>query len=287
MNWSSGPTAVHSLSALWLTLLWCGGCQRITEFCENDSQCPSGWICGAADRCIPAPDGDGGNSGDGGSGGDGGFGDSATSRPASCSEIRAANPLAGDGSYTLYVNHDSARPWTALCNGMGGEAPAEYLTLLRGSSNFSELGPGVNAGGTTVHTTYWSLRLDPITLRVNANDQQYASSNAGSIRVQNVAITSMPYGVAAGCDLANANGKAGINLIGTPFIVASTFARGVSGSVGQSTFSQGGKVVALTGGGGVTGGNPPCGWVAESTGSANLSLAQNPPLGPTIQLAYE
>lgn len=266
---------MRSLPVLWLGLLLGLGCQRTTEFCDSDSQCPSGWICGAADRCIPAPSDDGG------------IGDLAAFAPASCSEIRAANPQAADGSYTLYVSHDPFRPWTALCIGMNIDSrPIEYLTLLMGSDNFSELAAGVNAMGSTVHTTYWSIRLDPVTLLIDANDQRYASSNGGSVMVQNVTITAMPYGVAAGCNLDRVNSVANLNLIGTPFIVSSMFGRGVVGSVGQATPSQGGKVVSLTGGGGTLGGDTPCGWVAEATGSANLSLARNPPIGPKIQLSY-
>ncbi len=267
---------MRSLPVLWLGLLLGVGCQRVTEFCDSDRQCPSGWICGAADRCIPVPSGDGGPD------------DIAVFAPASCREILTANPQAEDGSYTLYVNHDPSKPWTALCNGMGsdGGPPTEYLTLLMGRDNFSQLAPGVNAMGSTVHTTYWSIRLDPVTLLIDANDQRYASSNGGSVIVQNVPITSMPYGVAAGCNLDRVNSMAHLNLIGTPFIVSSLFGRGVVGSVGQATPSQGGKVVSLTGGGGTMGEELPCGWVAEATGSANLSLAQNPPTGPKIQLGY-
>lgn len=267
---------MRSRPLFWLGLILGVGCQRITEFCDTDSQCPSGWICGAADRCIPAPSGDGGLS------------DLAATAPTSCSEIRAANPQAADGSYTLYFDHDRSKPWTALCNGMGsdGGLPTEYLILLMGSSNFSELAAGVNAMGSTVRTTYWSIRVDPVTLLVDANDQRYASSNGGSVRVQNVTITSMPYGVAAGCNLDKVNSMANLNLIGTPFLVSSRFDRGVVGSVGQATPSQGGKVVALTGGGGTVGGEVPCGWVAEATGSQNISLTQSPPQGPQIQLDY-
>jgi hypothetical protein len=177
----------------------------------------------------------------------------AASRPATCQEIKSANPQAEDGNYTLYINNDPFRPWNAWCQNMAG-VPSEYLTLVQvdASSNYSQYTAGGNSPGTDVRTTFTRLRLDPLTLRVNTADQTFSTST-GSLLHGGQPVTSMPYGVAMGC---SRWGVGNVDLRGTPFAVATGQFRigGVSAS-GSYNYSAGNQVVSLSGYGG-------CGWAA-------------------------
>lgn len=173
--------------------------------------------------------------------------------PASCQQIKSANPAATDGEYTLYVNGDQALAWQAYCHNMAG-APAEYLALQQTSagSNFSQYAGSI--GQSTVQTFYRKVRIDPVTLRVNTADQTFASSS-GQLWHGGESVTSMPFGVAMSCD-GQASGRANLNLRGTPFLVSGN-PFGVGGYIGSgnTTFSAGNQQVDLTGGGF-------CGWNA-------------------------
>ena len=92
----------------------------------------------------------------------------------------AAKPDAVDGTYTLYVNGDPAKPWEAFCAGMQlASGPSEYLTLVNvlGDANFSQYTAGGFSPGTNVKTSYIRLRLDPTTLKVAIADETFASSS--------------------------------------------------------------------------------------------------------------
>ncbi|HVG58861.1 MAG TPA: GON domain-containing protein [Hyalangium sp.] len=181
--------------------------------------------------------------------------------PASCQEIKDSDPLAADGHYTLYVDHDPAKPWTAYCHNMAG-TPAEYLTLLSTgeSVNFSQY-TATSSQGSNVRTRYTKIRIDPVTLKVHIADQTFSSST-GQLRHGSVTVTSMPYAVAMSCNQAP-SGVANLDLRGTPFDVASgAFMQAGSAYSGTSSYSRRSKVVNLTGGG-------YCGWTSPTPYTLN------------------
>lgn len=177
---------------------------------------------------------------------------------ASCAAIRALDPTAGDGNYTIFAG----RAFTVYCNDMAG-TPTEYLTLVNTAStaNFSQYTAGGASPGTDVRTSYTRVRLDPATLVIDTNDQTFATST-GSLdhSGSGLIVTSMPYGSAMDCQ-AGPTGIANVDLTGTPFTVASTFSVGGFSASGSIVTSSAGQVVDLTGGGF-------CGW-ASVTGSFN------------------
>lgn len=175
---------------------------------------------------------------------------------ASCVEIRAADPSAGDGDYTLFVG----QAFDVYCHDMAG-TPTEYLTLVNTgpNTNYSHYTAGGSAGGVPgvddVRTNYTRVRLDPATLLVDTGDKTFATSTSTGVIVNNGTVTSMPYASAMDC-LApyTQTGIGNVDLRGTPFKVASSFA--VDGFSAAGTFVQtdNNQVANLTGGGS-------CGWV--------------------------
>jgi hypothetical protein len=182
--------------------------------------------------------------------------------PATCQEVRNGNPGAGDGAYVLHIGHDPNKGWTAFCRDMA-TAPAEFLSLphVGPGSNFSQYTAGGASAGTNVVTKYSKLRVDPATLLVDISDQTFATSS-GSLANGSTTVTSMPYGVAMSCD-ASTSGVGNIDLGGTPFAVAtSAFQQGGYLGAGSSTYSNGNRVVSLTGGG-------YCGWTCSNPATFN------------------
>jgi hypothetical protein len=194
--------------------------------------------------------------------------------PATCQDIKAAQPNAGDGDYVLYVGGDSTLSWNAYCHGMAG-TPAEYLPLVQAGpdSNYSQYRSGGESPGTTVRTVFSRLRIDPITLKVNTGDRLFSTST-GSLSHSPDTVTSMPYGVAMTCDESEA--PANVDLRGTPFVVAlNQFALGGADAGGSAVYSNNNQVVALSGGG-------YCGWIAP-VGSYNPFNGN----GALLQLEYK
>jgi hypothetical protein len=194
-------------------------------------------------------------------------------RPATCQDIKTANPKAVDGSYTLYVNKDPLKPWLAWCQNMEG-VPAEYLSLLQtgDSVNFSQYTAGGKSPGTTVKTKFTRIRLDPTSLKVNTADQSFSTS-VGALTHSPDTVRSMPYAVAMGC---NTQGLGNIDLRGTPFAVPTNQIRigGASTAGASFTYSSGNQVVNMYSRG-------YCGWVAP-VGSYNPYNQSGLPL----QLSY-
>ncbi|GMU06196.1 GON domain-containing protein [Corallococcus caeni] len=196
-----------------------------------------------------------------------------TALPASCLDIRTAQPGAPDGSYVLYVAGDVTASWTAYCRDMAG-TPKEYLALphKEPGSNFSQYTAGDASPGTDVRTSYLQLRIDPATLRVDTADQTFATST-GQLTHSPDTVTSMPYGVAMACG--GGQGVGNIDLRGTPFTVdAESFGVGGASASGAAVIREDGQVVDLSGGGF-------CGWVGL-VGSFNPYNQQ----GGTLQLHY-
>jgi hypothetical protein len=175
--------------------------------------------------------------------------------PASCQEVKNANPSAVDGQYTLYISGDASKPWTAWCHNMAG-TPAEYLSLSStGSSvNFSQYTAGYNnGGGSDVRTLFSKIRIDPATLRVNTGDQTFSTSSG--LLWHGDAVTSMSYAAAMNCDFGNP-GLGNVDLRGTSFSVTpgQFVVVGWYGS-GGATYSSDNRVVDLWNRG-------ECGWMS-------------------------
>ncbi|MCP3167810.1 GON domain-containing protein [Myxococcus qinghaiensis] len=169
--------------------------------------------------------------------------------PATCQDVKNANPSAEDGEYTLYFNGYRFEPWTAWCHDMAG-TPTEYLTLKQTgtTSNYSQYTVGGETTGETVRTTYFKLRIDPLTLRVNTSDQRFASSTGG-LYFRGSLVSSMPYASAMSCDRVAAGG-ANLDLRDTPFTVAvDQFSLAGYLPFGGNTYSQSDQVVDMLGGG--------------------------------------
>ena len=175
--------------------------------------------------------------------------------PASCRDIKAANPSAANGSYQLYVGGDAAKPWTAWCHDMAG-TPVEFLSLpsTAASANFSQYTAGYNnGGGSNVRTVFTKVRIDPTTLRVSNGNQTFATSS-GQL-THGGPVTSMSYAAAMNCDFGNP-GLGNVDLRGTPFAVApNQFAAVGYYASGEATYSANNQVVELWGRG-------ECGWIA-------------------------
>ncbi|WP_158501603.1 GON domain-containing protein [Vitiosangium sp. GDMCC 1.1324] len=175
--------------------------------------------------------------------------------PASCQDIKNAQPSAADGAYVLFVGGDRSKPWSAWCHDMAG-TPTEYLSLSSTgpSLNFSQYTAGYNnGGGTNVRTLFTKVRVDPSTLRVSTGDRTFSSSSG--LLWHGDAVTSMAYAAAMNCDFGNP-GLGNVDLRGTPFSVApgEFVAVGYYAS-GGATYSANNQVVDLWNRG-------ECGWMS-------------------------
>lgn len=198
---------------------------------------------------------------------------SLTALPATCQDIRTAQPSAPDGPYLLYIGGTASLAWTAWCHDMAG-TPKEFLTLEQtgAGSNSSQYLAGGPSPGTPVRTSYARVRIHPVTLRVDTADQTFSTSS-GSLLHDPVQVTSMPYAVGMACNGTQA--QAQVDLRGTPFSVApGQFSLGGSGVQGGAVYREADQVVSLSGGGS-------CGWVGP-VGSYN-PFNQN---GTLLQLQY-
>lgn len=181
--------------------------------------------------------------------------------PASCADVKAADPSATDGSYQIVVSRVTL---TVYCADMA-TAPLEYISLAQTGpgENFSQYTAGGASPGSDVATAYTKLRVDPtpvstdpLRFAVNIADQRFSSSTGSLQHAGSVAVTSMPYGVAMSCIAPDdAAGIANLDLTGTPFEVVNTFTVGGFASTGSTSASA--QVVNLTGGGF-------CGWNAPA-----------------------
>ncbi|HSV66887.1 MAG TPA: GON domain-containing protein [Mycobacteriales bacterium] len=196
--------------------------------------------------------------------------------PASCADIKASNPAATDGAYSILAGGlggligGLGQLLPVYCTDMAGE-PKAYLSLPNTGPghNYSQYLAGGASRGTTVVTSYSAIRFDPVpvsyfplTFRANIADQTFSRStgqlchSSGPPCPGNV-VTSMPYGVAFDCiSPGSSAGRANIDLTGTPFYVVDTFVvRSFRGS-GKATFNSP-QNVDLAGGG-------YCGWIAPA-----------------------
>lgn len=186
---------------------------------------------------------------------------------ASCAEIRAADPTAGDGDYSLLI---AGARVPVFCHDMAG-TPDEYIELAQtgGAHNFSQYTAGGASPGTNVVTHYTRLRIDPhpvsllpLTFRANIADETFSSSTGQLCHSSRAScsgaavVRSMPYAVAFDCVRpGSSSGVANLDLTGTPFEVVNTFSVQAFEGAGSTSYTP--QVVTLAGGG-------YCGWNAPA-----------------------
>lgn len=174
--------------------------------------------------------------------------------PQTCAQIKELAPAAGDGDYTLYHVGDAAKPWTAYCHDMAG-LRVEYLTLPSQGPD-QNVARYVKSIDEAVTSRYERIRLIPNQLQVDIGDATFAKTSGMALHDGNVPVTSIAYGVAMTCNATMT--KANIDLVGTPFRVASGFCTTGAAADGK-TDGLGGKSFTNTGGGS-------CGWRAPLDG---------------------
>lgn len=171
-------------------------------------------------------------------------------KPASCDQLKASNPQVADGPFTLFVDGDPSKGWSAFC--VMSAVPATYLNLVNtGNANFAQYTAGGARPGVNVHTTYQRVHIDPVSLQVDPNDTTFSSSTGQIMDNAGGSATQVGYGAACDCiGSFSQTGIANVDLNGTPFAVApDAFETSGFRSAGNAVYSADGKVVNLIGGG--------------------------------------
>jgi hypothetical protein len=193
--------------------------------------------------------------------------------PATCAEVKAGNPSATDGTFSIFPAGPLGPLLSVFCHDMAG-TPTEFLSLAHTESghNFAQYTAGGASPGTSVVTRYTKIRFDPIpikllplTFRVNIADQTFTMSSGQLCHSHQLAgcpagqlVNSMPYAVAMDCIGSGSHaGLGNLDLRGTLFNVVNTFTVQSFLGTGSATFSTP-QLVDLTGGGF-------CGWIAPAT----------------------
>lgn len=174
----------------------------------------------------------------------------AFGKPQSCTQIPASFPQAQNGSYTLFVNGDANKPWTAYCQ--MGAATNTYLGLQNVTTgNYSQYTAGGGRTGTNVRTSFQRLRIDPSTLIVDCGDLTFSSSYGQINHPDGSKTTQMAYGSAQDCvSTSSSSGVGNVDLSGTPFaIAASAFSVSGYSAQGNAGYSTDSRIVNLRGGG--------------------------------------
>lgn len=195
--------------------------------------------------------------------------------PTRCAELQQLGNL-DDAEYTLYLDGDSASPYTAYCHNMAA-TPTEYLTLSAAPqanvARYSLINPGAN-----VTTEYHRVRFDPKTRQLLCDDQTFAGPSRGYLVYGGMSVTSVPFGVAIACLGSAAMGR--IDLTGTAFAVADQAIERSGGNPGasQASYSMNNQVVTLAAQGS-------CGHLTPApVVSAQQQLSRNS--GQRLQLTY-
>ena len=184
----------------------------------------------------------------------------ATSMPVSavrtCKDILAKTPNAGDGDYTLFVDGQPKKPFTAYCHNMH-TTPLEYLPLVHTGRkyNFSRSASGGARSGLDVISQFEKLRIDPLTLIVDPTDLTFSTSSGktnGAYKGTTYEVITVTFATAASCvSDSDSSGTANIDLSGTPFVISELVSFSAKGwnPAGKAIFSNRRQVVDITGGG--------------------------------------
>jgi hypothetical protein len=170
---------------------------------------------------------------------------------ASCAQVQAQRPLAGDGTY--FIDFGNGAPVAVYCSGMAGSDPQPYLTL-------QNTGSGANYFQNTFHggTTYYTrVHLVPFGATVGGQTCESVAciDTSDTTFANSGGYPPLNYGNLSTCGWAQANGN--VDLTGTPFAVApNAFTIGGWGWWGAAQYSANGQVVNLSVGGDCGGANP-------------------------------
>ena len=200
--------------------------------------------------------------------------------PATCADVKLRIPDAADGPYTLYLDGNAGKPWTAFCAHMA-TTPLEYLSLT--GVNAAQYVSGGGSPGSDVKTTYTKVRFDPVSLKIDIRDRAFSSSQ-GTLNHSNMGtmVTSMPYAVAMDCHGNNSNsGLASIDLSGTPFALTGRAAFAEGGNHPGSSFQPDATNQRAT----IRGGGF-CGWYAPA-GTPQDPFNDNVTDGKLLALIYQ
>lgn len=156
--------------------------------------------------------------------------------PATCADIRARQPNAGDGEYTLFVGGDGRFPLTLYCHDMRAN-PREYLTLPNSSANYALIAYPEGA----LITRYQKVRLNPTSLVVEVADYTFSTTQeplSGYVPIAPDSLANYPilrsnYAHALGCNRGAVGappGAAAIDLSDTPLALADSVQFSASGT---------------------------------------------------------
>ena len=174
--------------------------------------------------------------------------------PRSCEELSASHPDTTDGDFTLYVDGDPNKAWSAYCADLP-DAPKSYVTVDP-NNNWSQYVAGGRAPGTTVTTRFDKIRIDPVTFEVDIHDLSFAVSDGALTDVAGAAVTEMPLGFAKTCGGGYAT--ANVSVMGTSFDIQNNFALGGDpGHVGYAGIWPNNQVIEMWADG-------DCGWVGPN-----------------------
>jgi len=171
-----------------------------------------------------------------------------------CTEIRAKQPDAQDGSYQLYFQGNINLPYTIYCHNMS-TTPSEYLSLINtgGVFNYSKFAVGAATYGSDMTTHFSKIRINPFTLKVTVNDFSFSNTIGEYEKYGNLNVPLLDetiYGRAWSCTR-QADGSGNIDLHGTAFALAPDVESRLTGSwpKGTADFSTDRRFVSFTGGG--------------------------------------
>jgi hypothetical protein len=195
-----------------------------------------------------------------------------------CAEVRAQNPAAQDGTYSLTLGSQQV---ALYCHDMAG-TPREYLTLPNTGSttNYSYYGRGSNTSPIGLTTGFTKVRLYPAMLRLQLDDFTFSASQGWASFGANNYVYHQPLASAGDCVGGwSQTGRSNIDLMGTPFdIVPGQFQ--LSGYIPDGTVTPiGSQAVNLTGGG-------ICGGIGAPDNQLQLTLRSAPEPAPELVHRY-
>lgn len=178
--------------------------------------------CGGSSKNPPAADDAGMDAAEDGAAQDAAPDAEGPAHFATCKELREATlaetgeaPI--DGTYTLFVGGDAAKPWDAFCRRMNLSEPLEYLSV-DDDDNYSS----ISTGTVVATTSYRRYRINPTSLEIDPMDGTFAVNDDGfgDVVLPLESLTQIPAGYAEFQPASSNDGPAALSqasLVGTPF----------------------------------------------------------------------
>lgn len=206
-------------------------------------------------------------------------------RPAeTCEGLRNDRLADSDGTYTLYFERNPEQPWEVYCYDMEG-TPREYLTLpATGGANNRFEEHTYNR-----QTSYERVRIDPISLQIDAQDDEFATTTTllgRGGRPERSYDGNIFFGTAGSCGRGVENGdpqgRGTIDLTGTPFSVVTEFEVGGECASGRAEFMASRQIVTLRASGSCGFMAPQDNALAEGNRCPEDPNLDRPPQGPDV-----